>query len=283
MPIAFMTDPVTGRVALYDEAPGGGDFDNPNSMRNRPLNDPKNWLSHIYFHSDFNYLEVVQGPTVVTVNHPSVAAIPAPPGATVNSGWASSVADHALLTHGLGYPPIVFVAQGNNIIWPGMPVQVDGIGGMRCATVYVTNTQVRLFETAAVGNSALVATNINYTVIVIKDPPAPSGSILFDFEPITGIVRMGREKFNSLRRYMQVVSGGTPFGISYGGRTIDLKNGAPRSVRPDGTAFDPILSALAIAIARIGLNGTNWGTTFGGSMAYNGSYTGPGSIQVQAP
>lgn len=283
MATVFMTDPATGRCALYDEAPGGGDADNPNSMRNRPLNNPKSWLANIYFHSDFNYLEVATGPTVVSVSHPSVATVGVPPGATINSGWANAVADHVLLTHGLGYAPLVLVAQGSNIIWPGMPVQSDGVGGMRFATVHVNTTQVKLFEFAAVGTSALAATSINYTVIVIKNPPAGSGNILFDFDPATGAVRMGKEKFNSLRRYLQVVAGGSPFGLSYGGRTIDLANGAPRAVRPDGTTFNPILSSLQIALGRLGYDGFNYGSVFGNPMNYTGSYAGAGNIQVQAP
>lgn len=284
MPIVFMTDPATGRIALFEEAPGGGDFDDPNSMRNRPLNDPVAWFDLLYFHSDFNYMEVSSGPLSVTVNHPSVSTFSPPAGATIAFGWGSGVADHALAAHGLGYAPLALVALGNNILWPGMPVQVQGDGGQRFATIYSDATHVRLHEFSSVGVSALAAASLNYTVLIFRNPPPPSGDILFDFDPATGAVQMGLGKFNSLRRYLQVVAGGTPFGIAYGGRTIDVANGAPRAFRPDGSFFEPVPSALQIGLSRIDLRGTNYGTVYGGSMAYNGSFAGPpGSIQVQAP
>lgn len=284
MTVVFMTDTTTGRVAIFDEAPGGGAYDDPNSLRNRPLNDPVTWFANLYFHSDFNYMEVSTGPASVAVSHPAVATISAPTGATANFGWGSGTADHVLLAHGLGYAPLALVALGNNILWPGMPVQSQGDGGQRYATVYTDATNVRLYEFASVGVSNLAAASLNYTVIVFRNPPAPSGNILFDFQSATGEVQMGLGKFNSLRRYLQVVAGGTPFGIAYGGRTIDLANGAPRAFRPDGTFFEPVLAGLQFALPRIDLRGTNWGTTAGASMAYSGSFAGPpGSIQVQAP
>jgi hypothetical protein len=279
-----MTDPATGRVALYDEAPGGGEYDDPNSLRNRPLNDPVTWFANLYFHSDFNYMEVSTGPVIVGVNHAAVAVTAPPPGATVTFGWGSAFADTPLVAHGLGYAPLALVALGNNILWPGMPVQTQGDGGMRFATIYSDAAHVRLYEFASVGSSNLAATTLNYTVIVFRNPPAPTGNILIDFEPSTGALQMGLGKFNSLRRYLQVVAGGTPFGISYGGRTIDLANGAPRAFRPDGSSFEPILSSLQLALSRADMRGTDWGAIYGGAMNYNGAFGGPpGAIQVQAP
>lgn len=279
-----MTDPATGRCALYDEAPGGGDVKNPNSLRNRPLNNPQSWLPNIYFHSDFNYLEVAFGPTNVTINHATVAIKPPPFGATISFGWNNNATvDRLLFTHNLGYVPNVMVALGNNILWPGMPVQAQGDGGMRFATIYATTTEVRMREFGTTGQNALAAINLTYTVLVFANTPAASGNVLMDFDPTTGILKMGRDKFKSDRRYLQVVPGGTPFAISYGGRTIDLNNGAPRAIRADGTAFDPIPSSLSTAITREGANGTTWGQIFGDSMNYKGSYAGPGNIQVQAP
>lgn len=284
MPTVFMNDPTTGRFALYDEAPGGGSLNAPNSSRNRPLNSPENWLPNIYFHSDFNYLEVAIGPTNVTVTHPAVSVTSPPIGATVEWGWNGGVtADRLLLTHSLGYIPNVMVAIGQNVLWPGVPVQVESSGGMRFATVYATATEVRLREFGTTGQNPLPSATLTYTVLVFANPPPATGNVLFDFNPSTGVIQMGGGKFRSDRRYLQVVPGGTPFSVSYGGRTIDLQNGAPRAIRADGTPFDPIPSSLATAITRQGANGTTWGQVFGASMRYTGSYAGPGNIQVQAP
>jgi len=280
MAIVFMTDPSTGRCALFDEAPGGGDFDDPNSMRNRPLNDPITWIANVYFHSDFNYMEVSHGPTATTISHAGVGPTSStiPVAGTIPFGWYAAAANHLLLTHNLGYIPDAIVhVNGGNVIWPGMPVQVDGGGGARYVSVYCTTTEVRLYEWASVGSSTLAATSLTYNTIVFAAPPAPSGNILIDFDPTTGDVEMGLGKFNSSRRYLQVVPGGSPFGIAYG-RTIDLQNGAPRAVRPDGVAFDPV-PAISIALARF----PGYPAVGGGSMEYNGSFTGPPQIMVQAP
>lgn len=284
MATVFMTDPATGRCALYDEAPGGGDVANPNSMRNRPLNNPTAWLSLIYFHSDFNYMEVSSGPTPVTVNHSAVSPIAPPIGATIDFGWNTAAStDRLLFSHGLGYTPTVMCTLGTNMLWPGMPVQSTGDGGVRFVTVYANSTQVRMKEFGTTGPTALPAVSLTYSLLVFANPPSPTGNVLFDFDPATGITEMGRRKFKSDRRYLQVVPGGSPFTISYGGRTIDLANGAPRAIRADGTAFNPIPSSLGSALARIDLNGTNYGYVYGSGMNYTGSYVSPGNIQVQAP
>lgn len=277
MAIIFMTDPATGRCALYDENGTSGDADNPNSTRNAPLNSPASHLDKVYFHSDFDYMEVSHGPTVATISHAAVTAGSVPSGASIAFGWTAASADHLLLTHGLGYVPQAMVVYDGNLLWPGMPVQVDGSGGSRFVSFYCTSSAVRLYEWASVGSSNLAAASRDYTVLVFKAPPAPSGSVLVDFDPSTGVVEMGFGKFNSSRRYLQVVAGGTPFGIAYG-RTIDLNNGAPRAVRPDGTTFDPVPSSLTLGVERPGTSYVQ-----GSSMGYGGSYAGPGSIQVQAP
>lgn len=284
MATVFMTDPATGRCALYDEPVATGAFDNPNSTRNAPLNNPTTNLPFLYFHSDFNYLEVSHGPVTVNVSHASVPTVPTPPGATVAYGWNSAVTDRLLFTHGLGYAPLAMVALGDNVLWPGMPVQIGSEGASRYASIYTTATEVRMREFASISSTALPAVSLAYTVLVFRNTPAPSGSILFDFDPDTGYVKMGRNKFDSSRRYLQVVAGGTPFGVSYGGRTIDLANGAPKAWRPDGTSYVTVPAALTLALSRIDFRGTDWGSIFGNSMAYNGSYAGPpGSIVVKAP
>lgn len=279
MAIVFMTDPSTGRCCLYDENGTTGDANNPNATRNAPLNSPASHLDKIYFHSDFDYLEV-HATTTKTISHASVAAGSLPVTQSVKFGWNAASADHLLLAHSLGYAPFALVAVGDNIIWPGMAVQTAADGGARYASVYCTTTGVYLYEWASIGASTLAATSLDYDVIIFRDPPAASGSVLVDFDPSTGVVTMGKGKFNSSRNYLQVVSGGTPFGLSLG-RTIDLNNGAPRAVRPDGTTFDPVPSTLKLGI--YGGPVQSAPASFGSAMNYGGSYTGPTAIEVQAP
>ena len=280
----YMTDPVTGRCALFDEPVDSGAFDDPNSARNAPLNSPSTNLRHLYFHSDFDYMEVAIGPTVVTVAHAAIAAPPIPAGANAAFRWNTATVDRLLYTHNLGYEPIVFIIDSlNNVIWPGMPIQSTIDGGGRYVSVYVNSTEVRMHESSSAGATGLAATSIDYTLLIFAATPAASGNILFDFDPVDGTVLMGLGKFDSTRRYLQVISGGSPFAITKG-RTIDLKNGALRAVRADGTFFEPVPASIQIGFARIGYgNVGNFGVSYGPSLAYNGSYADPGNILVQVP
>lgn len=264
-------------MALFIEADGGGDPLDINSARNAPALDPASHLDKIYFHSGLDNFEVVDTDTV-TVSHAQVNTAAPPAGQFVAFGWTAATADHLLLSHSLGYEPFALIAVGDNILWPGMPVQTDAGGGGRYVTPYVTTTGVYIYEWASIGSSNLASTDLDYTVIIFKNPPDPSGNELFKFDPDTGIVTMAFGRFDTSRKYLSVVSGGTPFGLAVG-RTIDLDNGAPRAVRPDGTTFDPVPATLTTRFQATFQSGAS----FGASMAYGGSFAGSDTVEVQTP
>jgi len=275
----FMTDPATGRCALYTEPVNMGDFDDPNSARNAPLNNPGANLQYLYFHSDYDPMEVAFGPTTVAVSHGTIpAGSPSGGIAGLNNGrvFGGYSTSHVLLTHSLGYEPDFFILQGLNAVHPGYPIQFDSADGRsRNVTAYATTSQIILYEYGVQTSNALAGLSVNYTTLVLKRPPAASGDILMDFDPVSGIVKMGLDKFSSDRRYLQIVSGGSPFSLPLD-RTIDLANGAPRSVSPDGAIRDVIPASFSISYG--------YGPpTFGPGGDYNGTFTGSPSIQVQAP
>lgn len=287
----FMTYKVGNKIAIYDEAPGGGDPANPNSLRNRPLMDPTNWLDYIYFHSDLDNMEVFSNSTVL-VNHSFVGGVEtggtSSGGSEINAGvrYRKSTADRFLVTHNLTYIPNVFVVVGSNVLFPGTPVQTFGDGRGRYISVYATTTQVRMYEWTSVSDTDLPAVSINYRILVIKNAPAKVPTApLFDFNKASGIVQMARGRFNSSRNYLQVVPGGSPFGVAYG-RTIDLKNGAVRFVNPNGSVFEPVPASLKGKFKFTYVSDEQIKTYdpgYGASMAYTGSFTGPTQILVQAP
>lgn len=297
MTVVLQADPATYKVAIFDEAVGGGDPASPTSARNRPLLDPANWLANIYFHSDLDNMEV-HSDTTVPVSHPAVGGVTTggmdgggnniSGGETQNAAnlrYRRSTADYALVNHNLGYIPDAFAVVGSQALFPGMPVQTQGDGRGRYCTVYLTSTQVRLFEWSSVSASDLPALTLSYRVIVLARPRDPSGAILFDYDPASGRVTMARGRFDSTRNYLQVVPGGSPFGIPYG-KTIDLKNGAPRFVRPDGTIFEPVPSTLKgkfVVSYTEDRTVKTYNPGYKNSMAYNGAFTGPQQILVQAP
>ncbi len=279
MATVFMMDPATARCALYDEPVASGAFNDPNSARNAPLNNSASNLAYIYYHSDYDPMEVVFLQSSIAISHALIPAGSAPgvPGAATDfQQYGSYIADQLLFTHNLGYVPDFFLASGQNIIHPGYPVQYDSASGRaRCVTAYATTTQIRLWEFGIQTANSLPAINLNYNLLILSQPPAASGNILFDFNGTTGLVTMAKGKFSSDRKYLQIIGGGTPFGLPLG-RTIDLANGTFRSVAPDGSIRDVVPATFRVSFG----SGT---PTFGPDGNYNGSFTGDGSILVQAP
>lgn len=296
--IVFFADPVSGKCALFDEPDTGGLPDDIHASRNGPLLDPASHLDKVYFHTDLDNLEV-ESDSTVTISH---ALVPAGSNGGVSAGggvsgsggdntqsalaWGGTTADNLLVTHGLGYVPDFMVVVGNNTLFPGMPVQtfVDGRG--RYVSAYATASAIRLYEWTSVAGVAMPAQNITYRVLVFRQQREPSGNLLFDFDPATGIVQMANGRFQSDRRYLQVVPGGSPFGVSLG-RQLDLDNGAPRFSFADGTHFDPVPVGQASRFSAVynhGSGSTTWtNPTWGASMAYEGTYSVPEILQVQAP
>jgi hypothetical protein len=176
----------------------------------------------------------------------------------------------------LGYVPDFFCVFGATTVHPGFPIQFDSADGRaRSVTAYATATQIRLYETGIQTSNAMGGLTANYSLVVLKQPPPPTGTVLYDFNPVSGLVRMGFEKFRSDRRYLQVVSGGSPFGIPLG-RTIDLQNGAPRSVGAGGSIRDIVPASFRVAFG----GGT---PNYGPAGSYDGTFLGDPVVMVQAP
>lgn len=292
--LAFREFPEVGVVALFDEPAGsGGDVTDIDAPRNAPAKTPAAHLDKIYFHSSLDSMEVLVD-TTVAVNHALVAAASngdvgqtaADGTATASQGsppkWLASAVNRTLYTHNLGYLPHAFVVVDGKVLWPGMPVQTFAGGRGRYCSLYVTSSIIGLREWTSMSATDLPAISKSYRILVIKRPPAaPTDGKLIDFDPASGIVKMGRGKFSSDRRYLQVVPGGTPFSLP-GGRMLDVKNGAPRFVMPDGTLYEPV---PATARARMIVNyatGTYTGA-WGDYMNYTGALALPAQIAVQAP
>ena len=279
MAIVLMTDKATGRVAIFEENGTSGDPEDPNSTRNAPLNNPASHLSRIYYHSDYDPIEVAVGPANVTISHEAIPAGSGPGGQSSFNGWlvyGGFTRTHTLLSHGLGYVPDFAVAVNNQTLHPGYPVQYNAADGRaRCVTAYATSSAIRLSEFGIQSSVSLPALNVTYNVMVYARPPAPSGNNMIDFDSATGVLKMARNKFSSDRQYLQIVSGGSPFGFPLG-KTIDLSNGTFRSVQPNGAIRDVVPEDFRVSFGE-------GGPSYGPTGEYKGSFTGGGAIQVQAP
>ena len=281
----FMTDPATGNIGLYDEPVATGDFDDPNSSRNDPLNDPEGNLASVYWHILMDNLEVAFD-DVVSVSHGAIGSgtDDLGSGAATNSVYDidATTVDHDVLTHGLGYEPLAFAAIGDDILTPGYPVQYPGTtnGSARYVCLYVTSTKVFLREFRSRGSAGLAAINLDYRIIVFKRPPARDASgILIDN---SDGVMLGEGRFHASRRYLQVVPGGSPLGLALG-RTMDGNNGAPRFVSADGTIFDPVPTSVKMGIVATGGEFASDSIVYGDPMTYQGTFAGDGAVLVQVP
>jgi len=283
MPVVFRAFPSDGVVAIFEEASGGGDMLDITSDRNRPANDPENWLANILFHSDLNYLEVAAEGSV-SHSHSSAPAASisnygtdADAAVTAAYGYGSTYEDFSVVTHNLGYVPYAAVIFDGKVLHPGIPVQTGTGGAVRYATAYCTTTEVRVETWCSVGTSALSATSITYEVIVFRDPRSASGDKLIDIDDTTGVVRVGQDKFGNDRKYAQAVDGGSEFDM-LNGRGGDDNNGAPRFADGDGGVTDTVPSTTKMAIVS-----TYSSTVYGSAMNYGGSFSSPSSFQLQVP
>lgn len=274
-----MTDPNTGRCALFDEPVPTGDPTDPNSARNAPLNNVATNLQHIYFHSDLDPMEVAIDTGPITVSHGTIPAVPVPgqDSSAVQSGqtYGGYTASSVVYTHNLGYIPDVLAIVDDDILSPAYPIQSASDGRCRFVSFEATATQILIHEIAMQTGNPLSGITVDYTFLILSPPPSPSGNILMDFNPATGIVTMGRGKFSSDRKYLQIVSGGSPFALPTG-KTVDLNNGTFRSISASGLARDIVPTTFAISMGALNAE-------YGPSGNYKGTFTGEPVIQVQAP
>jgi hypothetical protein len=274
--ICLRAFPDAGIVALYEEPNTTGDFWDIDAPRNAPAKTPEDYFSSVYFHSQFDYMEVAQAGSV-SVSHSTIAAVSAPPDTTMSIvyGWASAVDDKLVASHSLGYEPFAIVAAAGKILAPGSMVQNNTGGRARYVTPYVTTTELRLWEAASKTSSTLASTSITYDYILFKQPAGDENNILWEFDPDTGLWQMGRGRFRTDRRYLQT-NPSSSLALNRG-RNIDLKNGAPRFILADGTPYEPVQSGATWVLS----GGSS--STPPTSLTYSGSFTNTNGIEVEAP
>ncbi|HWJ89102.1 MAG TPA: hypothetical protein VNS12_13625 [Pelagibacterium sp.] len=231
--------PAEGIVACFDEAPGGGDWRDINAPRNAPAKNPGAHLSAVHWHSEFFQYELAMPIQTVTVSHAALA------GRSIYWGYnlvydgnnpvstigylvpgQVATASHTLVSHGLGYVPLAFVAYGGRMLMPGVAVQTASDGRSRFVSPYITSGVVGLREVYNSSSSGLGAVSRTYQVMVFRVPV--EDALLPLFGGGGGEAVVGRGKVRTSRTYARHAGGGaTPFNIDRG-RTVDLNNGRVR-------------------------------------------------------
>lgn len=239
MGFVLQTDRVTGRVAVFQENGTTGAADDPNSVRNAPLNNPNAHISKIRFHSDWDYYQVHSMTLGIPITHASVAGASVLVASHPNITRYGQVVrtDINLLAHGLGYAPAYMIVSGGCLIGPSSILQV-GASGNRFISPYSTTSHVCLYDVGSSSNVALPALAKDYDVIVFRAPVEDS-PYLFDYNKAADELIMGYGKFRGSLKALRstLVGDASPFDIPTG-RTVDIKNGYGRTVLADGTVYD---------------------------------------------
>lgn len=217
-------------MAIYEEAPGGGDPLDPASMMNRPVLNPTSWVNNIYFHSDFDYYSTRFFQTT-TISHAAVAGTTVSIGPINSFGGQSVTANHLLVQHNLGVVPRFFVVYNGRMIPHGTPIQRPDVGRARFVTGYATTTQVRLFERAFSSTVNLPAASFSYQTMVFS--PSGADPLLDQLLISPANVIFGQGKFRMDWPHLRVVGmGDSPFAQALG-RTAGIGNGAIRTWEPN--------------------------------------------------
>lgn len=224
------------RCAIYEEAPGGGNPEDPNSLMNRPVLNPMGWLDNVYFHSSFDYYGAVFYNPAVAISHAAVAGLTSQVTRQVSVEGQRAYGDHLLIQHNLGYVPRFFAVYNGLLVPHGLPVQDQGSGRKRFVTAYATTTQIRLWEVGWSSTLNLDAVNLNYGVIVFANSEANPLLDQLRIEP--GTVVFGRGRFNLAWPHLRAVAAGdSPLSVPMG-RTAAVGNGSLRVFGADGVPRD---------------------------------------------
>lgn len=237
--------PSQNKVAVFDEPNTTGNIEDFDAPRNAPVKNPAQYLNFVYFHTDFFQYELAMPIQSVNVAHPALAGKVTYWG-PANQYWISSATytssipyevpgqnatrDVLLVTHGLGYVPLAFVAWNGRMLMPGVAVQIDTEGKSRFVCPYATTTGVYIREVYNSTEVALGATNQSYQVLVFRASASTSGLPLMGINSTNNEFILGRGKINTINSYLRRTGvGDTPFVID-GGPTVDINSGRTRIV-----------------------------------------------------
>lgn len=211
-----------------------------------PYDDPAAHADKILIHSDFQYLNKHSYTTGITINHSSVSGdngtgyqVPGPSGPASTSNIADGqavVAEHTLVTHGLGYVPIFFVLLDGVIVANGTVVQITtDRRRMRFVSAYATATQIKLREVGISSADDLPSLSVDYDVVVIRDPAINPSDPLFHVDLDAGTIVLAKGRISAADRPLRRAVGAEATFYLPLSQTLDIRNGARRTISPSGT------------------------------------------------
>ena len=224
-----------GKMGLFEKPTSGDPL--------APFDDPGSYLDKVQFHTDLDFYRVHLGPTDVTVTLPTIAGATrtfnANPDLSIKGQVVTS--DILLLAHTLPYVPNYQIIWNNTELIDGDLVQlIDDAAGMRGRYLshWADTTGIYISSRGVSSSSSVPSMSFSCKVTIFKEG-ASSGNVDFDFDSVTGRLRMGRGMFDSdevlLRAQGQ--AGDSPYDIQTG-RSMDVNDGRSRVARADGSVAD---------------------------------------------
>lgn len=215
----LLADGITGKVAIYEDS-------NPAAFTTPLAN-----LNDVFFHSDLDYMGVAAILDAV-VTHPARAK-----GGTATA-HSYSVPQYTSgqsnpLTHNLGYEPYGLCFIGNDMLPANTQIQSVGTS-FRTVALEITSTNVRIFETSWVYQTALPSITMSYKILLFTPKIVPSGNITIDITATRVIASRG--KLDTNLDYIRHKAVSPDFYFSKG-KTLDTNNGSFRIVTANGSTI----------------------------------------------
>jgi len=191
-------------------------------------------LSNLYFHSDLNYLacplasvyEVSQSLPQITYNSNTSKF-----GNTTYT-IKNVHNDYTLVTHNLGYTPIILPTMDGYELPAGVPIQTAGVS-TRGVSVYADSTSIYLHTEAVTLSQSLPAVTKTFKIYILNHISSASGNIAISATPTTFTAGFG--KLSSSNKYLRRDNTTPDFYVTKE-KTADVSGGGLKIVAPNGVS-----------------------------------------------
>lgn len=136
------------------------------------INKPKKNIANVFFHSDFDYMQLSSKFTAELTLPQRDRQQQTSSGKKGSSTYdipASGTERHLLGSHGVGYVPFATSARGVNQVTPTAPIQTSG-ASQRLINIEMDSDNVYVYESWVTFINSLSAVTDTYTVWVFRNP-----------------------------------------------------------------------------------------------------------------
>lgn len=226
MPKTLYVNGTNGKSYIYEGSEDPSTFANPTAAQ----------LGSLYFHSDLSYLgstTIVSGTITFPERIPNNTYSSGSKGGT---GWYTYQVTYGEESYALGSNPFgsikPFIGIIDNIQISGGRVIQAVNNSVRGCSIYLTNSEVRVFESFSTYIYTLPSISVTFTVYIFDTLFSGSGLTAISIEPTS--FKAGFGKLDSNYRYIKK-NNVTPSIYLVASRTGDVAGGGIKLTSPNGT------------------------------------------------